>query len=116
MKRMKLWLGALLVCLALAVLLPVEASAAEVVASGECGENLTWVLTDDGTLTISGSGEMTNWTYSSYAPWYSYRSSITAVVIGDSVTSIGSSAFFHCTSLTGVVIPVDGGFSAYSGV
>ena len=31
-----------------------------VIASGTCGaqgENLTWVLTDDGTLTISGEGE-----------------------------------------------------------
>ena len=35
----------------------------DVIASGECGENgnnLTWVLTEDGTLTISGSGEMEN--------------------------------------------------------
>ena len=33
----------------------------DVIASGECGkngDNLTWVLTGDGTLTISGSGEM----------------------------------------------------------
>ena len=27
-------------------------------ASGTCGENLTWSLDDDGTLTISGAGEM----------------------------------------------------------
>ena len=26
--------------------------------SGTCGENLTWVLDDEGTLTISGTGEM----------------------------------------------------------
>ncbi len=44
-----------------------------VIASGECGangDNLTWVLTDDGTLTISGSGKMKSYSDSSVAPWY----------------------------------------------
>ena len=27
-------------------------------ASGQCGENLTWQLDDGGTLTISGTGDM----------------------------------------------------------
>ena len=31
--------------------------------------------------------------------------SLTSIVIGDSVTSIGASAFYNCTSLTSVVIP-----------
>ena len=30
-------------------------------ASGTCGVNLTWILTDDGTLTISGTGVMHNY-------------------------------------------------------
>ncbi len=34
-----------------------------IVDSGTCGENLTWVLTEDGTLTISGEGEMEDWFY-----------------------------------------------------
>ncbi len=33
----------------------VTASAAE---SGKCGDNLTWTLNDEGTLTISGTGGM----------------------------------------------------------
>ncbi len=33
----------------------VTADAADVTASGECGDNLTWVLDSDGTLTISGT-------------------------------------------------------------
>ena len=47
--------------------------------SGTCGANLTWDLTD-GVLTISGTGEMTDYSYNS-APWYSNRSSITNVII-----------------------------------
>ena len=39
-------------------------------SSGTCGDNLTWVLDDNGTLTISGSGTMFDYGYSSnYAPW-----------------------------------------------
>ena len=34
---------------------------ADVVASGTCGDNLTWTLDDTDTLTISGSGMMDNY-------------------------------------------------------
>ena len=71
--------------------------------SGTCGENLTWDLTN-GVLTISGTGAMTNFEYQG-APWYSYKSSITEVTIGNSVTSIGGSAFYRCTGLTSITIP-----------
>ena len=74
-------------------------------SSGTCGENLTWTLSDDGVLTISGTGAMTDYSYSSSAPWYSSRSSITSVIISDGVTSIGNYAFYNCRSLTSVTIP-----------
>ena len=61
-------------CLSLALalvfllaLLPGMASAADVVASGECGaqgNNLTWTLDGDGVLTISGLGNMIDFTTS----------------------------------------------------
>ena len=74
--------------------------------SGTCGDNLTWTLdTESGILTISGTGAMTNYTYSSNAPWYSYRTSIKTVIIEDGVTSIGSYAFYNCTGLTSIEIP-----------
>ncbi|MCD8145467.1 MAG: leucine-rich repeat domain-containing protein [Oscillospiraceae bacterium] len=85
-------------------LLTVGVSAAEEVASGTCGDNLTWVLDSDGTLTISGTGDMSNW-INYDAPWYSYRSSITSVTIGDGVTSIGSYAFWKYYGLTTITLP-----------
>jgi hypothetical protein len=46
--------------------------------SGTCGEHLTWTLSNDGTLTISGTGEMTDYAYYNHAaPWNSLSSSIT---------------------------------------
>ncbi len=78
---------------------------ATIIASGTCGDNLTWTLDYDGTLTISGTGAMYDWSYSSDVPWYSNRSSVKKVIIGNSVTSIGNSAFRDCSSLTSIDIP-----------
>ena len=39
-------------------------------SSGTCGPNLKWHLTDDGVLTISGKGGMTDYSYSNRSPWY----------------------------------------------
>ncbi|MBQ7646069.1 MAG: leucine-rich repeat domain-containing protein, partial [Clostridia bacterium] len=79
------------------------ASASE---SGMCGENLIWTLDDEGTLTISGIGEMEDYDYWDYinAPWYSDREFIKKVVIESGVTSIGRDAFYGCTSLASVTI------------
>ena len=62
-----------------------------VVSSGTCGDDLTWTLDYSRTLTISGTGEMTDYSSSSSSrvPWYSSRSSIKSVVIEDGVTYIG---------------------------
>ena len=73
--------------------------------SGTCGDNLTWTLSDNGVLTISGSGSMTNWSINSFAPWYSYRRSITEIVLPGALTQIGDYAFYECYNLTSVIIP-----------
>ena len=74
--------------------------------NGLCGDNLTWKFTSsDGTLTISGTGDMTNYSSREPAPWYSRCSEIEKVVIKDGVTSIGDCAFYGCSSLTSVTIP-----------
>ncbi|MCC8128930.1 MAG: leucine-rich repeat protein, partial [Clostridiales bacterium] len=73
-------------------------------ASGTCGDELTWMLDEDGVLTISGTGEMTDYASASEAPWYSYRTSVTAIVIEDGVTSIGGYAFYDCRYAASVTI------------
>ena len=70
------------------LLLAVAASVGTMFAeSGFCGYDLTWNLTGK-VLTISGTGAMFDY-YSDTTPWYSYRSSITTVIIKDGATSIG---------------------------
>ena len=85
------------------------ASAVSLAQNGTIGP-LTWSLSGTSpnyTLTISGNGAMPDFTQMSpnISPWYlTYRSSITAVVIGNGVTSIGNYAFYLCTNLTSVSI------------
>ena len=68
---------------------------------------ITWTLSDDGTLTISGTN-MPDYDYDYYscsAPWYSQCEKIKKVVIRSGVTSIGDYAFVDCSALTSITIP-----------
>ena len=46
---------------------------AETVASGSCDYGLFWTLDTEGTLTVSGSGEMRDYGIDNM-PWYSVKS------------------------------------------
>ena len=72
---------------------------------GDCGINVTWELTGDGTLTISGTGRISNYSHDNNAPWYSCRAYIKRVVIQQGVRAIGDYAFAYCVSLTSATIP-----------
>lgn len=78
-----------------------------IIASGPCGvdgDNLTYTLTEDGLLTISGTGAMANWDYYNHSPFESDER-ITTVVLSEGVTSIGDRAFRYCPSLTSISLP-----------
>ena len=90
----------------------------ETIEWGFCGDDITYVLDNSGTLTISGTGWMTSYNSYSSAPWYSSRSSITSVVIEDGVATIGSYAFIYCNNLSSIIIPASVtsiGTNAFSG-
>ena len=85
---------------------PSGGPAGEVLASGDCGEGVTWTFTSDGVLTIEGEGMMDNYIYMGMGerPWKDYSKEIRAVVIGDGVTTIGWFAFSGFTNLTSVTL------------
>ena len=86
-----LLLTVITVCIGTAV------QAADIVASGKFGYdggNITWTLTNDNVLTLTGSGEMGSLYYTE-TPWYSYYSDITEVIIGDNITDIGDTIFME---------------------
>ena len=87
--------------------------------------NLTWKI-KDGTLYISGTGAMENYTDDSPAPWkgssftkavieygatnigenaFAEAYYLKTITIPESVTSIGENAFYKCSSLTSMTIP-----------
>ena len=100
---MKKKLMALMLTLVLLVGLLPAVHAAEVIASGH-GWNVDWVLTDDGTLTISGNGYMDAYTEIN-TPWNRYWDQIRSVVINEGVLSIDERAFGEYENLTSITIP-----------
>ena len=76
-------------------------------ANGTIGDNLKWTFTDDGTLTISGTGEMQHADGNSEYAWGTDnhtldRSLIKKVVVEEGVTSLGEYIFWDCSNLTEV--------------
>ena len=82
----------------------VAAEVAVVVDSGTCGESVTWSLSDDGTMTIGGTGAMNDY-LPFRTPWHDLCSQVKTVVVEDGVTSVGDYAFEQCKALTSVTIP-----------
>jgi len=97
--------GILLCTLICLQVLVVNAAANDsgVYRSGVCGTSVYWALYNDGELVFSGEGDMQS-SFSSNPPWSACKSKITAVTVGNDITSIGSYAFSGCTKLEKVVI------------
>lgn len=74
-------------------------------ASGTCGENINWAIDGDGTMTITGTGDMTDYSSEYDVPWYSYRTLVNTVIISDGITSVGAHAFFHFDNLSSISLP-----------
>ena len=81
---------------------PVDPAA--VPMSGECGEGIKWEIAKDGTLTVSGTGEIPEMS-GGYDNWKVSRDLITKIIISDGITKIGKSAFSRCDKATEVSIP-----------
>ena len=64
------------------------------VASGICGNDLTWTLDSEGTLTVSGTGEMYDYDWQGQ-PWYTYNNSIKRLVLEEGITTVGQYAFYQ---------------------
>lgn len=70
-----------------------DPEANKVIAQGSCGDSVTWKLTNAGTLTVSGTGAMTDYDSEASCPWNAHMDKIMKIVVEDGVTSIGNYAF-----------------------
>lgn len=74
---------------------------AEEVASGECGDSVVWTLDDDGTLTISGSGDM----YISLRnELLNYKEDIKKIIVGSGIIYADFYKLSGCNLLTEIEI------------
>ncbi|MDY7060893.1 MAG: leucine-rich repeat protein [Methanomethylophilus alvi] len=93
-----------------------DSSEAASETSGSCGADLAWSYdSSTGALTVTGSGSMTDFSYSD-TRWGG--NDIKSVSLPDGLTSIGEVAFYGCTSLSSVTIPdsvTSIGYYAFSG-
>ena len=93
-----------------------DSSEAASETSGSCGADLAWSYdSSTGALTVTGSGSMTDFSYSD-TRWGG--NDIKSVSLPDGLTSIGEVAFRGCTSLSSVTIPdsvTSIGYYAFSG-
>ena len=68
--------------------LTASAAEATIIAQGECGaegSSVQWKYDNTGTLTISGTGAMADFSVGA-SPWYDYETEITTVVVENGVT------------------------------
>lgn len=78
---------------------PIIEDKKESIASGTCGDEVFWELSEDGTLTIFGEGDVV-----SSSKWDPYKDAISKVIVDDGVTSLPSKAFYEYSILKDVVI------------
>ena len=87
--------------------LTVSAEDTAATLSGDCGaegDNVKWTYDGNGTLTITGTGAMANFNYSTQ-PWRSVREKIKTAVVQEGVTGIGKYTFYGCEKMEQVTLP-----------
>lgn len=98
---MKRFLTVLVLLTLLVVALAMPANAA---TSGKCGDNATWDYMD-GTLSITGTGAVYDYTGGSYTPWYSLRSQIDSVYVDEGITDLGDYNFDGLSAAVTILLP-----------
>ena len=82
---------------------------ADIYATGQCGaegSDVSWELSAQTmALNILGTGAMADYASYSSVPWTSVHGKITSATIAEGVTSVGSYAFYNCSSMATVSIP-----------
>ena len=87
-----------------------DTSALTVLESGTVGSAATveWVVYSNGLLEIKGEGAVPYYSNTNLAPWATYASSITEIVVRDTITSIGSFAFYNLSNVKSITLPFVG--------
>ena len=74
-------------------------------SSGTLGPAVTWTMDDNGTVTITGSGDMDDFDSGSNRSPFRFNNEVKKIIIEDGVTSIGDYVFCVCENLEEITIP-----------
>ncbi len=75
-----------------------DTNADEIAHSGNEG-SIAWTITNNGVLTISGTGDMPNYTSDNGPAWNKAEYNISCIIIEDGITGIGDYAFYGNSTL-----------------
>ena len=77
-----------------------DLTAGEILATGQCGENIYYVLYDNGKLLLRGTGA----TYD-YTSHDDQNDQIKEIVLSNGITGLGDRLFYHCANAKTVSLP-----------
>jgi len=73
-----------------------DLTAGEILATGQCGENIYYVLYDNGKLLLRGTGA--TYDYTSRDSVFYQNDKIKEIVLSNGITRLGDSLFYHCSN------------------
>ena len=80
-----------------------DLTAGEIVATGQCGENIYYVLYDNGKLLLRGTGA--TYDYTSHDSVFYQNNQIKEIVLSNGITGLGDRLFYHCANAKTVSLP-----------
>ena len=80
-----------------------DLTAGEIVATGQCGENIYYVLYDNGKLLLRGTGA--TYDYTSHDSVFDQNDQIKEIVLSNGITGLGDRLFYHCANAKTVSLP-----------
>ena len=80
-----------------------DLTAGEILATGQCGENIYYVLYDNGKLLLRGTGA--TYDYTSHDSVFDQNDQIKEIVLSNGITGLGDRLFYHCANAETVSLP-----------
>ena len=80
-----------------------DLTAGEILATGQCGENIYYVLYDNGKLLLRGTGA--TYDYTSRDSVFYQNDKIKEIVLSNGITGLGDRLFYHCANAKTVSLP-----------
>ena len=80
-----------------------DLTAGEILATGQCGENIYYILYDNGKLLLRGTSA--TYDYTSHDSVFYQNDQIKEIVLSNGITGLGDRLFYHCANAKTVSLP-----------